>query len=255
MSLISHSNADAVKENFIFPEWPAPANIRSIITTRKGGVSKDHFESFNIAQHVEDNVRAVENNRTILRRLLPNEPTWLRQVHGNKVIHANLDTPQNMEADAAVTKTPGVVLAIQTADCLPVLFSDRKGTIVGACHAGWRGLCNGVVEHTMVEMQCSPQDIIVYLGPAIGPKKFEVGAEVREAFIGKHTKTASAFVQISDDKWLADIYSLARIRLSIAGVTEIYGGNFCTFSDHERFYSYRRHKQTGRMASLIWLTS
>ncbi len=242
------------KDTFIAPEWPAPPNIRSMITTRKGGVSKNGFASFNIAQHVGDDVKAVTNNRAALREFLPDEPLWLQQIHGNEVIHANAKSSQNMVGDAVITTIPNIVLAIQTADCLPVLLCNQSGSVIGACHAGWKGLCNGVIENTLQEMQCSPKDMIAYLGPAIGPNKFEVGADVRDAFISKHTIAASAFVQISNEKWLANIYSLAKMRLSFAGITDIYGGDFCTFSDKDRFYSYRREKVTGRMASLIWLT-
>lgn len=242
-------------ENYVItPEWPVPSNVKSIITTRKGGISENNYASFNIAQHVEDNPEHVLANRSELRKLLPSEPVWLSQVHGNRVIQANSNTSQNIEADAAVTNQPKVVLSIQTADCLPLLLCNQQATVVGACHAGWKGLANDVIENTVQEMQCSAETIIAYLGPAIGPEKFEVGKEVREVFVNKHSLAAFAFVQTSADKWLADIYALARIRLSAIGVTNIYGGDFCTFSEETRFFSYRRDKQTGRMASLIWLT-
>ena len=241
------------KDHVITPEWPVPSNVKAIVTTRKGGVSENNYASFNIAQHVEDNPEHVLANRSKLRKLLPNEPIWLSQVHGNRMIHANANTSQNIEADAAVTNQPNVVLSIQTADCLPVLLCNQQGTVVGACHAGWRGLANDIIENTVQEMQCSSETVIAYLGPAIGPEKFEVGEEVREVFVNKHSLAASAFVQTSADKWLADIYALAKIRLSAIGVSNIYGGDFCTFSDENRFFSYRRNKQTGRLASLIWL--
>lgn len=242
-----------LQNSLIIPDWPAPSNVKSIITTREGGVSQNHFASFNIGQHVEDNPDHVKANREELRKILPNEPVWLRQVHGNKVIHADNNTLQNLEADAVVTDIANVVLSIQTADCLPVLLCDRKGTAIGACHAGWRGLSNDIIENTIGEMNCPPQSIIAYLGPAIGPEKFEVGQDVADEFVKKHATAADAFAPISSTKWLANIYMLAKIRLSAAGVTNVYGGNFCTYSDDTRFFSYRRSKQTGRMASLMWL--
>ena len=245
----------SLKDYLISPEWPVPLNVKAIITTRKGGISQNNYASFNIAQHVEDNPEHVLSNRSKLRKLLPSEPVWLSQVHGNRVIQANPNTSQNIEADATVTHQPNVVLSIQTADCLPVLLCNQQGTVIGACHAGWRGLANDIIENTIREMQCAPETIIAYLGPAIGSEKFEVGEEVKQVFVNKHSLAASAFVQASATKWLADIYGLAKIRLSAMGVNNIYGGNFCTFTDEARFFSYRRDKQTGRMASLIWLTN
>ena len=195
---------------------------------------------------------AVARNRELLRAFLPAEPKWLKQIHGTAV--ANADILQDaVEADAAVAFKPGAVCAVLTADCLPVLFCDRQGTRVAAAHAGWRGLAAGVLEASVAAMQCDPADIMVWLGPAIGPQAFEVGEEVREAFVRDLPAAAAAFVPGQPGKWQADIYVIARLRLARAGVSQIYGGGLCTYTDAGRFYSYRRDKATGRMASLIWL--
>lgn len=235
----------------ISPDWPVHDNVRALVTTRKGGASPSPFESFNLADHVGDDPSAVSTNRQILRTFLPAEPKWLKQIHGNKV--ANVDMLiSTVEADASVSFNPGVVCVVLTADCLPVLFCDRQGTRVAAAHAGWRGLAGGVLEASVTAMRCDPADIIAWMGPAIGPQAFEVGEEVRETFITDLPEAATAFKAGQPGKWLADIYELARLRLARAGVSQVYGGGFCTYTDSERFYSFRREKTTGRMASLIW---
>lgn len=237
---------------FIEPDWPAPEAVRALTTTRAGGVSLPPYDSLNLGDHVGDDPAAVAENRRRLRAFLPAEPRWLVQVHGTAVAHADaLQHPA--EADAAVAFTPGTVCAVLTADCLPVLLCDRQGTRVAAAHAGWRGLAAGVLEASVTAMHCEPSDILAWLGPAIGPQAFEVGEDVREAFVRDLPAAAVAFVPGQPGKWLADIYRLARLRLARAGVNGIHGGGFCTYSDGARFYSYRRDKATGRMASLIWL--
>ena len=235
----------------IRPDWPAPARVQAIMTTRSGGVSLPPWASFNLGDHVGDDPAHVAANRARLREHLPAEPGWLQQVHSARVVE--LGREQNPEADAAFTRARGRVCAVLTADCLPVLFCDRAGSVVAAAHAGWRGLANGVLEATVAAMGVAPGDILAWLGAAIGPQAFEVGEEVRAAFITQHPENAAAFVAGAPGKWMADIYALARIRLGGAGVQSIHGGGRCTFDEAETFYSYRRDGVTGRMASLIWL--
>ncbi len=238
------------------PDWPAPANVRAIQTTRTGGISQPPWVSLNLGDHVGDVIEHVAANRAALHRLLPTEPLWLKQVHGVLAVDAaktaHLPVP---EADASFSREMNRVCVVMTADCLPVLFCDRAGTVVGAAHAGWRGLLNGVLEQTMLAMRVDPAELLAWMGPAIGPAAFEVGEEVRQAFVEQQPLAASAFLPAGDGKWMADIYALARIRLRAAGVPSISGGEFCTLSDSSRFFSYRRDGITGRMASLIWLAT
>jgi len=238
--------------NLIVPDWPAPARAKSLMTTRAGGVSQAPWTSLNLGDHVGDDPAHVAANRTRLRRQLPAEPGWLRQVHSARVVE--LGRELNPEADAAFTREPGQVCAVLTADCLPVLFCDRAGSVVAAAHAGWRGLADGVLEATVAAMQVAPGEVIAWMGAAIGPQAFEVGDEVRQTFVARHPEAATAFVpQPAPGKWLADIYHLARIRLGHIGVQAVYGGGRCTFNESAVFYSYRREGVTGRMASLVWL--
>lgn len=243
----------------IIPDWPAPANVRALQTTRAGGVSAEPYASLNLGDHVSDDPVAVARNRAILRAHLPSDPVWLKQVHGNIVVDADhaVDVP---DADASISRTADVICAVMTADCLPLLLCDDDGTVVAAAHAGWRGLAGGVVEATVKAMNVAPERLLVWLGPAIGPQAFEVGIEVREAFLANDPAAEKAFVpltphasRLTHQKWLADIYLLARQRLALLGVERVYGGDLCTYTDAERFYSYRRDQTTGRMASLIWL--
>ncbi len=238
---------------FIHPDWPAPDNVHAAVTTREGGVSLPPFDSLNLGDHVGDDPAAVvENRRRVSEGLhLPAEPCWLSQVHGTAAVDAAA-SQVGCEADASHTDKPGVVCAVLTADCLPVLLCGTAGEHVAALHAGWRGLLNGVIERTISEMNAGGE-ILAWLGPAIGPDVFEVGDEVREAFLAVDSAAGEAFKPSPHGRWLADIYALARKRLASAGVSGIYGGGFCTFSDAQRFYSYRRDGVTGRMASLIWL--
>lgn len=235
----------------ITPDWPVPAHVKSFMTTRTGGVSVGPFANFNLAEHVQDDPLAVAENRRRLREILPAEPIWLNQVHGTNVIQG--DTASGVpDADASFTRTHNTVCAVMTADCLPVLFCARDGSVVAAAHAGWRGLAAGVLEATLTAMQVPPDEVIVWLGAAIGPNAFEVGSEVRDTFIASHPSSGTAF-KSHQQQWLADIYTLARIRLNACGVRAIYGGGMCTYTDATRFYSYRRDGVTGRMATLIWL--
>ncbi|MDZ4098391.1 MAG: peptidoglycan editing factor PgeF [Methylophilaceae bacterium] len=242
--------------DLILPNWPAPANVKAIQTTRKGGTSHAPYHSLNLGTHVEDNPIQVERNRQLLNRYVPTEPVWLNQVHGTLVVNAGATTCVP-DADASYAKVKNTVCVAMTADCLPVLFCNFAGTAVAATHAGWRGLCDGIIEATLKALGESPDSLMAWLGPAIGPQAFEVGTEVREEFIDQHSDDVSAFVPTADGKWLGNMYLLAQQRLNRAGVTAIFGGGidetFCTYTDAERFFSYRRDGKTGRMASLIWL--
>lgn len=237
--------------DWIGPDWPAPARVRACVTTRSHGDSQPPFEHFNLGDHVGDDRLQVEINRAWLAQQLQCTPVWLQQVHGEDVVRAQ-PGPVAL-ADACWTDEPGIACSILTADCLPVLFCDRAGSRVAAAHAGWRSLAGGVLENTLQAMQVPAADVLVWLGPAIGPAVYEVGPEVRDAFVRQHAAAAGAFApSVRDGHWLADLYQLARTRLAAAGVSTVYGGGFCTLSD-PRFYSYRRNAMTGRMASLIWL--
>lgn len=239
-------------------KWPAPASVKTAISTRQGGCSEGVYASLNLGSHVADNVQDVAKNRASWQVLagLSSEPCWLHQVHGTLCVDlAGVDLATSpLTADAAYSAQLHQVVTVLTADCLPVLFCDAKGTQVAAAHAGWRGLCEGVLENT-VAMFKGGSEVLAWLGPAIGPTAFEVGAEVREAFLAKQAHAEQAFQPITtkEKKWRADLYQLARLRLEAVGVRLIFGGDFCTYTESERFFSYRRDGQTGRMASCIWL--
>ena len=241
---------------FITPEWPAPPNVRAAFSLREGGVSEAPFDSLNVGSHVGDDPASVEENR---RRLgaalrLPGTPEWLTQVHGTHVWdqdQAPRAAPEN--ADAVVVRRPGTVAVIQVADCLPVLFAAADGSAVAAAHAGWRGLAAGVLEATFSKLAVPPAEVMAWLGPAIGPEHFEVGAEVRTAFMAGDPGAAAAFAANARGRWQCDLVRLARRRLLALGVREIYGGRWCTFADRARFFSYRREGRCGRMGAFIWL--
>lgn len=238
----------------IVPQWAAPEGVAACSSTRIGGVSQFPYDSLNLGAHCGDNLQHVEENR---RRMfaaggLPSFPVWLEQVHGTAVLKLDGGPYESKRADASYCNVPGTVCAVMTADCLPVLFCNRAGTEIAAAHAGWRGLCEGVVEETVSCFADRPENIMAWLGPAIGPEAFEVGAEVREAFMQKDAQAESAF-RPTGEKYLANIYQLARQRLANAGVGLVFGGDRCTLSEKDDFFSYRRDKTTGRMASFIWL--
>lgn len=237
----------------IRPDWPAPPAVRAVVTTRTGGVSGGPYASLNLADHVADDPAAVAENRARIAAAagLPARPRWLRQVHGHRAVDAAV-VGAGCEADAAYAVEPGVVCAVLTADCLPILLCDEAGSRVAALHAGWRGLAGGVVE-SAVGAWDDPKAVMAWLGPAIGPDAFEVGPEVREAFLAQDRGAAGAFRPGAAGRWWADLYALAHLRLQAAGVARVHGGGFCTYHERERFYSYRRDGETGRMASLVWL--
>ncbi len=237
------------------PDWPTPQNVRSLVTTRNGGVSQGVFSSLNLGAHVGDDPSAVAANRRRIEASLSGTPVWLNQVHGTRVFDTARFSAgdQAPEADASFSCSAGAVCVVMTADCLPVLFCDLAGTVVAAAHAGWRGLLAGVLEETIDAMGVPGLNLMAYLGPAIGPQAFEVGDEVRSAFVALDPGAVAAFKPSGPGKWLADIYLLARQRLARQGVTTVFGGTFCTVSDSDRFFSHRRDGQTGRMGSMIWL--
>lgn|SRR5690606_4544244 len=245
------------------PDWPAPPSVGAAVSTRRGGVSVAPWDSLNLGGHVGDDPAAVAENRRRLTAALGlgREPVWLEQVHGTRVLTLDASEPVDRVADGALTRTPGVACAVMTADCLPVLFCDRAGTAVAASHAGWRGLAAGVLRATVEAMGVPPGDILAWLGPAIGPARFEVGEEVRAAMVdnavdARHRAAIpSCFVlsPASPGKLLADIYGLARAELGAAGVGATFGGGLCTVTDSANWYSYRRDGVTGRMAALVWL--
>jgi len=238
----------------IIPQWPLPEGVAACSSTRIGGVSEGAWQSLNLGAHCGDNPAYVEENRLRMFTAgrLPSKPVWLEQVHGTEVLKLAGEPYASKRADASWSNTPGTVCAVMTADCLPVLFCNRAGTEVAAAHAGWRGLCAGVLEETIACFNDAPGNIIAWLGPAIGPQAFEVGPEVREAFMQKDPQANAAFKPVGE-KYMADIYQLARQRLAKCGVTDVYGGDRCTYTEDEEFFSYRRDKTTGRMASFIWL--
>ena len=243
--------------NFIQPNWPAPTNVRALQTTRIRGLSIGPYASLNLGAHVGDELAYVNQNRQLLTNYLPSTPIWINQVHGVEVVDA-ASSSSLQDADASYSTQANVVCVTMTADCLPVLLCDVNGTVVSAVHAGWRGLCDGVIEAAVDKMAVPTTEILAWLGPAIGPKAFEVGDEVRSQFVEKHAEANLAFESYAD-KWLCNIYMLAKQRLQSLGISQIYGATinaeFCTYTDQEHFYSFRREGITGRMASLIWLES
>lgn len=235
----------------IIPEWPAPANVKALQTTRHGGVSTGVYASLNLGDHVKDSPQHVAANRQLLSAYMPSEPVWLNQVHGVRVIDAALSSCLE-SADASFTNRKQVVCVTMTADCLPVLLCDQAGTAVAAIHAGWRSLCDGVIEATVAAMPVQAGQLMAWLGPAIGPDAFEVGSEVRAQFMAQDMQAESAF-KPKGDKWFGDLYAIARQRLQTLGVTQLYGGGRCTYSEPETFFSFRRDGDTGRMGTFIWL--
>ena len=245
----------AAAPQVLTPEWRAPHGVRAAFTLRGGGVSAAPFNSLNLGAHVGDSPGAVAENRRRLREglHLPGEPVWLEQVHGTRV--ADLDAPgeAGSAADAVLTRRPGRVCVVQVADCMPVLFAARDGSVVAVAHAGWRGLAAGVLEAAVARLGVAAGELIAWLGPAISARHFEVGSEVRQAFLESDPGAAGAFVPNDTGRWQCDLGALARRRLAALGVTEVSGGAWCTYADPARFFSFRRDGRCGRMAALVWL--
>ena len=254
----------------VLPNWPGPPGVRVATTTRLGGISAAPFDTFNLATGIGDSPAAVAENRTRLTRALrlPEAPRWLKQVHGTRVVDAQsvgepaakpsagapADPPVTLvEADAIVARHPGPVCVVLTADCIPVVISDRNGSRVAIAHAGWRGLAAGVLETTVAALGGPSKALIGWLGPGIGVDHYEVNDDVRDVFLAHAPDDATAFVPSQPGRWLADLFELARRRLHRAGVVSVYGGEHCTFSDPDRFYSYRRDGATGRIATIAWI--
>jgi polyphenol oxidase len=240
---------------WLVPEWPAPKKVRAFVTTRAGGVSTGEYASMNLGTGSGDDQANVARNRLIVREHLPSMPRWMKQVHGVAV--ADLDRLGEADvatADAAVVATPGRVAAVLTADCMPLFLCDEAGKRAAVVHAGWRGMAAGVIENAVRALVAPHEAILAWMGPAIGPRAFEVGPEVRDAFMAADPESAAAFKpHANPGKFLADLYALARQRLARMGVKDVYGGGFCTFHERERFFSYRREKSSGRMGAFIWM--
>ncbi|MGF1764569.1 peptidoglycan editing factor PgeF [Aliivibrio kagoshimensis] len=241
--------------NFIIPNWPAANNVKALSTLRKDGFSQSPFDSFNVGAHVGDDIHSVEKNRLLLLKAgeLPSAPVWLNQTHSTNLISLPLASTTSLgnNLDGSLTSTKHQVCCVMTADCLPVLFCDKAGTKVAAVHAGWRGLCDGILEQAVKALDCT--DLMAWIGPAIGRASFEVGDEVKQQFIDVDTQAEDAFSASSSGKWLADMNLLATQRLNRVGVLDIYYSNLCTYQNNQDFFSYRKEGQTGRQATLIWL--
>lgn len=242
-------------DNNIIPNWNIPKHIHAFTTVRTGGVSKPPFDSFNLGDHVNDSPEDVAQNRALLveKFHLPQSPLFLTQTHSTRVLELPY-SGKGIEADAVYTNQPNQVCLVMTADCLPILFVSKDGKEIAAAHAGWRGLCDGVLEATVEKFQCPSNEISAWLGPAIGAKAFQVGKEVIEQFCAFDPRAEEAFIQdnSTSGKFLGNLYQIATQRLNKLGITEISGGEYCTYTQEDLFFSYRRDKQTGRMATLIW---
>jgi YfiH family protein len=246
-----------VRTDWIVPDWPAPASVRAVCTTRRGGVSLPPYDSLNLGDHVGDDAAAVSRNRAVLKEAIGARPVFLQQVHGSDVVRIDANTPDGTRADGCIARQAGVACTIMVADCLPVLFTNRQGTAVAAAHAGWRGLAGGVLEATVRAVGSAPADTLAWLGPCIGPTAFEVGDEVRQAFVDREAQAAAMFQPHSAGKWLADLQGLARLRLSALGITQVSGNDgsaaWCSVNDASRFFSHRRDRVSGRFAACAWL--
>jgi YfiH family protein len=242
-----------VHPEWLVPDWDAPPRVRAFVTTRAGGVSRGAYATMNLSASNGDEPMDVARNRAIVCEALPAMPAWMRQVHGTDVLDLDRWSGDRPTADAAVASRQGKVCNVLTADCLPVLLCDAEGSRVAIAHAGWRGLAAGVIENCVGALQAPPGEVLAWLGPAIGPRAFEVGPEVREAFVSRDPRAESAFAPHVPGKFMADLYALARQRLEGMGVARIHGGGFCTYTETERFFSYRREKMSGRLGAFIWL--
>jgi len=267
--LVSMTSTPLEALDWLQPEWPAPPNVRAVCTTRHGGVSSSSYDSLNLGSHVGDDATHVQHNRTVLLQALAARPVFLNQVHGTRILELAADTPDTLTADGAYTRASGLVCTVMVADCLPVLLCDAQGTQVAAVHAGWRGLAGvagrGVVEQAverfwppaLVEYGQSATELIAWLGPCIGPQAFEVGADVRDAFVSISPQASECFQPLAGGKWLADLPALARQRLRQLGITQVFGNDsspsWCTVGNPLRFFSHRRDRVSGRQAACIWL--
>lgn len=244
----------SVPHGWLVPDWPAPARVRAFVTTRAGGVSQGEHASMNLGLSSGDLAEHVARNRVIVRAVLPADPRYMRQIHGIDVADIDALAPQApVTADGAVAGSPGSVAAVLTADCMPLLLADRAGSRVAAVHAGWRGMAAGVIESALDALRVEASEVLAWMGPTIGPDAFEVGAEVREAFVARDARAAEAFRSHKPGKFMADLYLLARQRLNARGVRAVFGGGFCTYGERERFFSYRRARESGRMGAFIWM--
>ena len=243
-----------ISSEWIKPDWPAPPRVRAFMTTRAGGVSTGEYASMNLGTRNGDSAQSVAKNRLIVRGHLPSLPRWIAQVHGTEVADLDRLGPEDAPAaDAAVTGEAGRVGVVLTADCMPLFLCDASGKRVGVAHAGWRGMAAGVIENSVRALGTDPGDVLAWMGPTIGPTAFEVGPEVRAAFVAVDERAASAFAPHGSAKYMADLYALARMRLERAGVHRISGGGFCTYREADRFFSYRRAQASGRMGAFIWM--
>ena len=242
----------SVPRDWLVPDWPVPSNVRAFVTTRAGGVSEGEYASMNLGLASGDAAERVQRNRQIVRAALPSDPVFMRQVHGTDVAMLDSVAGAAVTADAAVCGDPGRVAAVLTADCMPLLLADRAGARVAAVHAGWRGMAAGVVERAVEALGVPPAEVVAWMGPTIGPDAFEVGPEVREAFVAANPQAEASFRAHKPGKFMADLYGLARLRLASRGVTQAFGGGFCTFHEPGRFFSYRRTPKSGRMGAFIW---
>ncbi len=243
-------------DGYLHADWPAPAAVRTLVTTRRHaqGHSRGRYADFNLGTNTGEDASSVAANRHLLATGLPNKPIWLQQVHGTVLVNAAQagQSDQPLPADGCWANQPGLVCAVLTADCLPLLLCDRQGTTVAAVHAGWRGLYAGIIGQAVAQMAVAAEQLMVWLGPAISQRHYQVEAEFRQRFVAQSEANAPAFTQAANGLH-ADLYELARIQLRALGVPAIYGGNHCSYAEHEDFYSYRRDQQTGRQASMIWL--
>ncbi|WP_220718785.1 peptidoglycan editing factor PgeF [Agarivorans litoreus] len=236
-------------------DWPCPKNVKAVYSDRLAGASSAPYDSYNLGDHVGDDASAVQSNRQHFQQGMPQQVCWLKQIHSTRVVNASESSKLFAEADASVAKQAHAVCVVMTADCLPVLFCDKQGTVVAAAHAGWRGLLDGVLENTVAAMNIAPSEIMAWFGPAIGPNAFEVGVEVYQQFVAKNSPSANAFTASANSgKYYANIHYLAKQRLSALGLNDVYADASCTFNNASRFFSYRRDGQTGRMAAAIWLS-
>ncbi|MBT4836502.1 MAG: peptidoglycan editing factor PgeF [Methylococcales bacterium] len=239
--------------DWLSPDWPAPENIRAICTTRSGGCSLFPYHSMNLGDHVDDDLQHVNANRQHLKRILalPRDPRWLTQIHGNEIIDADKDT-KSMAADGIITSRNNMVCTVLTADCVPVLLCDQNGHQVCAVHAGWKGLAGCIIAQAIAKFDCKSSKLMAWIGPAISQVNYQVNQAMVSSFVEQSISYQQAFKYVDNDQYLADLVLLAKLQMQALGLNQIYGGQWCTFADDSKFFSYRRQNITGRMATLIW---